>query len=179
MVMSLLRAALVAGLVALAGAASAQSAAPAASAPASPPAPPPTESHLAAAREMMIATNVLGPLDDLIPSFGEQIRKQNVTRPETAKDLDTVLVSLNPELALQRQRVTDIVARTYTRWLSEAELRELTAFYRTPLGQKFNKIQPDMVEEVVNDVGAWTQEASEYVMVRVRAEMAKRGHQLQ
>ena len=167
---------LVAGLTGIPGAALAQ--APSASGgQAATPAPSPA--HLAAARELMNATNVLGPLDELVPSFGEQIKKQNVTRPEMTKDLDAVIGTLGPEMQLQRQRVTDIVARTYAKYLTESELKELATFFRTPLGQKYNRLQPDLVEEVVTDVGAWTQETSEYVMVRVRAEMQKRGHALQ
>ena len=151
-------------LVALAGSARAQE---------------PSASHLAAARELMQATGVLSPVDELLPTFSEQIRKQGLTRPELTKDLDEVLKSLQPELQLQRQQIANVVSRTYAKWLTEPELKEVAAFFRTPLGAKFNKVQADLVDDVVNDVQVWTRQASEYVMVRVRAEMAKRGHQLQ
>lgn len=139
----------------------------------------PTASHLAAARELMQTTGVLAPVDDLIPAFLEQIRKQNVTRPEVGKDLNEVLQALQPELQLQRQQITNVVSRTYAKWLTEQELKEVNAFFKTPTGTKFNKVQPDLVDAVVNDVQVWTQQASEYVMVRVRAEMTKRGQTLQ
>ena len=177
----LLHACLVAASLAAAGAAFAQQ-------PAAPlqgqaaqaaPQPEPSPSHLAAARELIGVTNVLGPVDELLPAFGEQIRKQNVTRPELTKDLDTVINGLAPELLLQRQQVLNSVARTYCKWLTEPEIKELTTFYRTPVGAKFNKLQPDLVDDVVADVQRWTQDASEYVMVRTRAEMQKRGHQMQ
>ncbi|NNM72465.1 DUF2059 domain-containing protein [Enterovirga aerilata] len=139
----------------------------------------PSASHLAAAREFMDTIGVLNPVNELIPTFTDQVRKQNVARPELSKDLEDVLKSLQPEMQLQRQQVTNIVSRTYAKWLTEPELKELTVFFKTPLGAKYNKIQPELVEDVVNDVQVWTQQASEYVMVRVRAEMAKKGHQLQ
>lgn len=139
----------------------------------------PTAGHLAAARELMDTTGVLNPVGELIPSFTDQIRKQNVTRPELTKDLDAVLKALEPEMGLQRQQITTVVSRTYAKWLTEPELRELTAFFKTPLGSKYNRLQADLVDDVVNDVQVWTQQASEYLIVRVRAEMAKRGHQLQ
>lgn len=141
--------------------------------------PEPSATHLAAARELVATTRVLNPLDELIPSFGEQMKKQNVTRPELTKDLDEVLRSLGPELQLQRQRISTQVARLYAKWLTEAELKDVTAFFKTPAGIKFNLVQPDMVEEVVSAVAAWSNEVSEYTVVRVRAEMGKRGHQLQ
>jgi hypothetical protein len=55
----------------------------------------------------------------------------------------------------------------------------LADFFKSPLGSKFNKVQQDLLDDVVNDVQVWTQQASEYLLVRVRAEMGKRGHQLQ
>jgi hypothetical protein len=139
----------------------------------------PSASHLAAARELMDTTGVLAPVGELIPSFTDQIRKQNVTRPELSKDLEDVLKTVQPEMQLQRQQITNIVARTYAKWLTEAELKDVTAFFKSPTGVKYNKVQPELVDDVVNDVNVWTQQASEYLMVRVRAEMGKRGHQLQ
>jgi hypothetical protein len=139
----------------------------------------PSASHLAAARDLMETTGVLAPVNELIPTFTDQIRKQNLTRPELSKDLEEVLKAIQPEMQLQRQQVTNVVSRTYAKWLSEPELKEVTAFFKSPAGAKFNKVQPDLVDDVVNDVQVWTQQASEYLMVRVRAEMGKRGHQLQ
>jgi hypothetical protein len=139
----------------------------------------PSASHLAAARELIETTGVLTPVNDLIPTFTDQIRKQNVTRPELSKDLEDVLKAVQPEMQLQRQQITNVVSRTYAKWLTEAELKELTAFFKTPVGTKYNKVQPELVDDVVNDVQVWTQQASEYLMVRVRAEMGKRGFQLQ
>ncbi len=139
----------------------------------------PSASHLAAAREQIETTGVLTPVNDLIPGFSEQILRQSVTRPELTKDLEQVLKSVQPEMQLQRQQITNIVARTYAKWLTEPELKEVTAFLRSPIGSKYNKVQQDLLDDVVNDVQVWTQQASEYLMVRVRAEMGKRGHQLQ
>lgn len=139
----------------------------------------PTPGHLAAARELMEVTGVLSPVSQLIPTFSEQVRRQSLTRPEMTKDLDEVLKTLDPEMQLQRQQVTNVVSRTYAKWLSEAELKQVAAFFRTPIGAKFNKVQPELVDDVVNDVQVWTRQASEYLIVRVRAEMAKRGHQMQ
>ncbi len=39
--------------------------------------------------------------------------------------------------------------------------------------------QPQLLDEMVQEMQDWTQDVSEYVMVRVRAEMGKRGHQMQ
>ncbi|MBX9932081.1 MAG: DUF2059 domain-containing protein [Methylobacterium sp.] len=156
--------------------------------PATPPAAPPTPaaqtpaispSHLALAREVMLSSGIARSFDSIIPAFGEQIRQAAVTRPELIKDLNEVLISLDPEMELQKQSMIDTAARIYARRLTEAELNEIVTFFRSPAGKRYVETQPQVLDEMVGAMQTWTQEVSEYVMVRVRAEMAKRGHQLQ
>ena len=138
-----------------------------------------TPSHLALAREVMLSSGIARSFDSVLPAFADQIRKQAVTRPELAKDLDEVLASLQPEMELQKQRMIDIAARTYAAKFSEAELKEIATFFRSPAGKHYVEAQPQLLDEMVQEMQDWTQDVSEYVMVRVRAEMGKRGHQMQ
>lgn len=161
------RPALALGLLLLGGAAAAQTA------------PEPSPSHLAAAREVIQLTGAMISIDEILPALTEDLKKQAVTRPEMVKDLDEVIKLLQPELGLQRQQAINVAARTYAKWLGEAEMRDVIAFYKTPAGAKWAQIQPALVEDVVAALTGWSQEAAEYVMIRTRAEMAKRGHQMQ
>ncbi|MCJ2015501.1 DUF2059 domain-containing protein [Methylobacterium sp. J-076] len=149
---------------------------PAANTPA---APAYSANHLALAREVMLSSGIARSFDSIIPSFADQIRKQAVTRPEIQKDLDEVLVSLQPELELQKQRMIDIAARTYAAKFSEAELTDIAGFFRSAAGKRYVEMQPALLDEMVRAMQGWTEEVSEYIMVRVRAEMGKRGFQLQ
>lgn len=139
----------------------------------------PSPTHLAAARELIQATGSLTGIDEILPSLVEAVRKQALTRPEMVKDLDEVLKSLAPELELQRQQGINLATQVYAKWLTEPEIRETVAFFKTPVGAKFARVQPDLSDAVTNDIQAWSQQASEYVMVRARVEMRKRGHQMQ
>jgi hypothetical protein len=156
----------------------AKPATPAAQTPAAAPAGP-SASHLALAREVMLSSGIARSFDSIIPAFGEQIRQAAVTRPELTKDLDEVLVSLDPEMELQKQTMIDTAARIYASRLSEPELNEIATFFRSPAGKRYVETQPEVLDSMVQAMQTWTQTVSEYVMVRVRAEMAKRGHQLQ
>lgn len=138
-----------------------------------------TAGHLAAARELIQLTGGLAAVDEMLPAFGEQIKKSSVARPELTKDLDDVLAKLKPELDMQKQQALNLVAATYAKFLTEQEIRDTIAFFKTPSGAKYIGIQSQLVDEAVDDVTAWSQQAGEYVMVRVRAEMGKRGFQLQ
>jgi len=153
----------------------------AAPAPSTPAAQTPAYSanHLALAREVMLNSGIARSFDSIIPAFAERIRQGAVTRPELSKDLETVLTSLEPEMELQKQAMIDTAARIYAARLSEAELNEIATFFRSPAGKRYVETQPQVLDEMVQAMQNWTQDVSEYIMVRVRAEMAKKGHQLQ
>lgn len=157
--------------------------APATPAPATPAAnnqaPAFAPSHMALAREVMLSSGIARSFDSIIPAFSEQIRQNAVTRPELGKDLDEVLVGLQPEMELQKQAMIDTAARIYAARLTEAELSDIATFFRSPAGKRYVETQPQVLDGIVQAMQGWTQEVSEYVMVRVRAEMVKRGHQLQ
>ncbi len=143
------------------------------------PEPTISPSHLALAREVMLNSGIARSFDAIVPAFAEQIKKNSVTRPELAKDLDEVLKNLQPEMELQKQRMIDVAARIYAKGLSEAELNEIVTFFRSPAGKRYVETQPQLLDELVGAMQDWTQDVSEYIMIRVRAEMGKRGHQLQ
>lgn len=155
--------------------------APKPAAPATPAAQNPglTPNHLALAREVLLGSGIARSFDSIIPAFSEQIRQNAITRPELGKDLDAVLTGLEPEMEMQKQAMIDTAARIYAQRLSEAELNDIAAFFRSPAGKRYVETQPQVLDAIVQAMQSWTQEVSEYVMVRVRAEMSKRGHQMQ
>jgi hypothetical protein len=73
----------------------------------------------------------------------------------------------------------DNAARAFASRMTEAELKEVAAFYKTPAGKKYVEVQPVLLDDIVKDLATWTQNVSEYIMIRARAEMSKKGHQLQ
>jgi uncharacterized protein len=169
-------AALLAALMLSIGAVSAQqpALAPAPSAPA-----PFTPSHLAVAREVATASGITRSLDAIVPQLYDRIREQVVARPELTKDIDAVLTVLEPEMELQKQRAVTTIAGIFAREMTEAELKDTMAFFRSPSGRKYVETQPVVLDDLVREMQKWSQDVAEYVMVRVRAEMSKRGHQLQ
>jgi uncharacterized protein len=136
-------------------------------------------SHLALAREVAAASGITRSFDAIIPQFGEQIKQQAVTRPELTKDLDAVLTALQPEMELQKQQMVNATAQILARRMTEAELKDVAAFFKSPSGQKYVQTQPLVLDDLVREMQTWSQNVAEYIMIRVRAEMGKRGHQMQ
>jgi hypothetical protein len=108
-----------------------------------------------------------------------QLQQMNVTRPEIKADLDQVVELLRPEVEQQKQLMIDSAARTFASRMTEAELKDVANFYKSPAGMKYVQMQPAVLDEVVRDLAVWTQRVSEFIMTRAREEMGKRGHQLQ
>jgi uncharacterized protein len=165
-----------AALVLSLGAAVAQQAAPA---PAQNAAPTLAPSHLAAAREVAVSSGIVRSIDVIPPQLYERIREQLIARPELTKDLNEVMEALKPEMELQKQKVVNDIALIYARALTEAELKDVIAFFKSASGKKYVESQPEVLDEMVREMQLWSQELAEYVMVRIRAEMQKRGFQLQ
>ena len=138
-----------------------------------------SETHLAVARNVAIASGITRSLDLVPPQFFDRVRQQALARPDLVKDLGIVLAGLEPEMDLQKQQMINVIARIFAARMSEAELNDVMAFFSSPSGRKYVESQPQVLDDLVKEMHAWTQELAEYVMVRVRAEMSKRGHQMQ
>jgi hypothetical protein len=100
------------------------------------------------------------------------------TNPTLAKDLNEVSASLMVELAPRHSEVVDEIVRYYAMQFTEQELKDLTAFYKSPLGKKALEIEPRIMDQTMNFAQEWSRRFSEVVISRMRAEMKKRGHDI-
>jgi hypothetical protein len=154
-------------------------AAPAGAALAQAPAAQPSAAGLALGREIVTASGMGRSVDPMIPSLIDQLKQSLVTRPELSKDLTEVLDGMKPEMDQQRQVMLNTAARIYATTLSEAEMKDILAFFKSPAGARYVATQPAVLDSLVREMQAWSQNVAEYLMVRVRAEMGKRGHAIQ
>ena len=138
----------------------------------------PSASHLAAAREVAISSGMTGAFDALTTPLITQLQRMSVTNPDVQKDLDQVAIQLKPEVEQKKQDLIDASARVIAAKMTEAELKEVAAFYKSPVGQKYVQLQPAILDDIVREMDIWTQRTAEFVMTRARQEMGKRGHTL-
>jgi uncharacterized protein len=139
----------------------------------------PSASHLALAREVAISSGMTRSFDAMVEPFLDQLQQMNVTRPEIKNDLIQVVAQIRPELDQQKQKMVDNAARAFASRLSESELKDIVAFYKSAAGTKYVQVQPGVLDDIVRDLATWTQQTAQFVMTRAREEMNKRGHQLQ
>ncbi len=87
-------------------------------------------------------------------------------------------MSLRTEFGPRRDEIVTQAAKFYAQRFSEAELRELIAFFKAPTGQKMLVQEPLVLDETFGFVQQWAPRVGEEIMNRFRAEMKKKGHNL-
>ena len=66
--------------------------------------------------------------------------------------------------------------RGYATAFSEQDLKDLIAFYKTPLGKRVIEAEPKAGQESTQRAQNWVEKYAETTMEKMRAEMKKRGH---
>ncbi|MGO8924098.1 MAG: DUF2059 domain-containing protein [Xanthobacteraceae bacterium] len=94
------------------------------------------------------------------------------------KDLNEVADNLIKQYSVRSGELMNDAARIYASHFTEPELKQILAFYQSPLGQKVITEEPKTADESMTMAGNWADKLSEEVMGKMRAEMKKRGHDM-
>jgi hypothetical protein len=141
--------------------------------------PAPSATAIATARELVETKGGTAMFDPVIVSVVEQTKAALLqTNPQLAKDLNDVALQLRGEFASRRNELMAYAAKLYADRFSEQELKDMLAFYKSPLGKKMTNVEPQVLDATFEYVQQWGQKVSEEVMNRFRAEMKKKGHNL-
>ena len=139
----------------------------------------PTPAAIATAKELVELKGGSQMFDPVIASIVEQTKGALLqTNPQLAKDLNEVAAQLRTEFTPRRDELMNEAAKRYAARFSDAELKELVTFFKSPLGKKMLTIEPQVLDETFNYVQQWAPRVGEEVMNRFRAEMKKKGHNL-
>jgi hypothetical protein len=96
--------------------------------------------------------------------------------PNLGKDINDVEQIMRKEGAARREELHKEIALGYASAFTEQELKDMIAFYKTPLGKKIIEQEPKAGEESTKRAQAWIDKYAEATMAKMRAEMRKRGH---
>ena len=95
--------------------------------------------------------------------------------PNAAKVLSDMEPKLKADAAAKRKELHGEVARAYASQFTEQELKDLLAFYNTPLGKKVIEGEPKAGEEAAKRVQAWVDKYADEVSAKMRAELKSKG----
>lgn len=137
----------------------------------------PTDDARAAVRELVEATNFLALIDKILvamlPEMVNIFSKENPgTRANVERAMREVVLP-----AMQEQRAAFVagVEELYLRHFTAAELRDMTAFYRTPTGRKSLEVMPQLQAESMAMGAEWGRQAVIRAIERNREELRRRG----
>jgi hypothetical protein len=139
----------------------------------------PTPGHLQAAREVVELTGVSQNIDNIFREFEENTRQMvGATRPEMVKDMNEVVAALKPEAQRRADEMTTSAVSIFAGKMTEADLKDVAAFFKSPVGQRYNSLRPQALEEIYQLMQPWAVQTSNFLFDRFSQEMRKRGHTL-
>jgi hypothetical protein len=145
-------------------------------APAAAPLKPVSPSALQAARDLLAVKNVsqvyAGAVPNIVQRTKEQLLANNLSYQ---KDLNEVAVTVAQSMTGREKEIGEQMAKIYANDFTEQELKDLTTFYKSALGQKLLAQEPKSIQSSMTFMGQWAQAFQETVVSQFRDEMKKRG----
>lgn len=133
-----------------------------------------TESHLEAAKRVVVATKAMEPFDDILPLLAEQTRTVFIQADPTRAE-EVIAVTDEVALALASKRA-ELNRKVYEKWASaftEDELNQLAEFYGTDLGQKLTQSIPNITGASVQAAREWQDAISTEMVTMVQERLAE------
>ncbi|HLH90231.1 MAG TPA: DUF2059 domain-containing protein [Xanthobacteraceae bacterium] len=138
-----------------------------------------TAGAIAAAKELVALKGGNAMFDRLIPGVIQRAKETFVpTNPQLIGPLNQVAEQLNREYAPKTAEINNEVAKVYAQHFTEADLKAILAFYKSPVGQKMLTEEPKAIEQSLKAAQDWAAKFSDVVIERFRTEMKKKGYDL-
>jgi hypothetical protein len=139
----------------------------------------PSAGAMSAASEIVDVRGAMAVFEPLIPGVVEQAKNVFLqTNPMLQKDLNEVAANLRKTMSARATELKTEVAKVYASRFTEQELKDLLAFYKSPLGKKMLAEETVVIENTLRMAQDWANRLSEEVIAQIRAEMKKKGHNL-
>ena len=141
--------------------------------------PQPSAEAVDTARQIIALKGGENIFNTLIPGVIEQSKymfeQQN---PNLGNPLREVATKLRNELTPRQAELNSEVAKVYASRFTEKEIKDLLAFYQSPLGRKLILEEPKALDQSMTYAQDWARKLSDEVVVKMRAEMKKLGHDI-
>jgi hypothetical protein len=146
-------------------------------APAMPQTPP--ADAMAAAKELFVVMKMDDQYKAMMPMLIQALKPAIVQgRPQVERDYDAIAPILLNGFQSRLGEMTETVAAIYANNFTAAELREVTAFYRGPTGQKFLQKLPSIMQEAMVAGQKIGTKLGEELRARMIEELRKKGHNI-
>jgi hypothetical protein len=132
-----------------------------------------------AARELVTTMKLEDQFKVLLPMMMKTIKPAIVqNRPDVERDFDALVPVLLAGMQARLSELSDAVVAVYASNFSAEELRAATAFYRTPVGQKFLQKNPLVAQQTMLLGQKFGQSVGADAQRRMIEELRNKGHTL-
>jgi len=139
----------------------------------------PSANALALAKEIIVLKGGNSIYDPVVPQIVDRARTLFLqSNPMLGKDLNEVATKLQGELTPRTAELLNDGARLYASRFTEQELKDVLAFYKSPVGRKVITQEPAILDQSASNVDDWANKLADEVISRFRAEMKRRGHEI-
>lgn len=144
-----------------------------------PAAPQPSPAALLLAKQIVEIKGVQNVFAPLVRGVVEKTKQMFMqTNFMWEKDLNEVAAIEEKKYAPRVSELVDATARIYAQHFTEQELRQLLAFYQSPIGRKALVEEPKVLDDAMAYAGNWGDNLSQEVIGSMRDDMKKRGHDM-
>jgi hypothetical protein len=132
-----------------------------------------------AVRELITTMKLEDQFKALMPMVLKTIKPAIVqNRPDVERDFDALVPVLLAGMQARLSELSDAVVAVYASNFSAEELRAATAFYRTPVGQKFLQKNPLVTQQTMLLGQKFGQSVGADAQQRIIEELRNKGHTL-
>jgi hypothetical protein len=132
-----------------------------------------------AARELIDTIKLSDQFKTMLPFILKTLKPAIVqNRADVVHDFDAFQPVLLEKMGARVSALTDAVVLIYSSNFSAQELRELTAFYKTPTGQKFLQKTPIVTQQTMLAGQKFGQSAGADAQKQINEELRNKGHTL-
>jgi hypothetical protein len=133
----------------------------------------------AAARELITTMKLGEQFKAMMPMIFNAFKPAFVqNRPDVDRDFDALVPILLEKMSARVKELEDAVVVVYASNFSAAELRDLTAFYKSPTGQKLLQKTPFVTQQTMAAGQKFGQSAGAEAKKEMMEQLRNRGHTL-
>jgi hypothetical protein len=136
----------------------------------------PTPEEVAAGIAAFKAAGLGDVFDKVLPLLSEQVQNRLVgQRPDLTKQISDTVNDVAVKLIQRRKELDTAAGKIWAKTFTLEELKAITAFYRTPAGQKYLGSGQTAVQDSMNTMRSWSQRVAEEMNEKAHEELKKQG----
>ncbi len=130
--------------------------------------------------ETIVKTEAAGRLQDqILGMMGKQFTSMMIAKnPGKEKEVSDLMKEAFAEMSNRKDEVNDQIVGLYAKHFTLDELRQMLTYKKSPLGQKLEKVMPEIMRQSMLFGQQWGQKIAQEILERIRKRASQRGLKL-